>query len=451
MLEITITFARHFLFGPVAAPSKTVRRRGSGSVRPTLESLEERVLPAIPTVAAPIAVAAAGSGAAPLVTVYDSATGNPTLSFLAFDAAFTGGVRVAVGDVTGSGTPDIVTGAGPGGGPNIRVFDGRTGQPLPGPLGSFMAFNSAFTGGVFVAVGDVNGDGHADIIAGADAGGGPMINVFSGLDGTLLESFYAFDPSFAGGVRVAFRNAAGNIPAAIIAGAGTGGGPEVSVFNAASATLLDSFFAYNAAFTGGVFVASGDVSQNGNEDIVTGPGSGGGPTVSVFNGQTGQPLSSFMAFDSSFSGGVTVGTIAALTSGGSDILAAAGPGGGPNVREFTGNGQPVAGSLGNVMVGGAAAPGGLFVAGEYPAAVASPQPSNWSWLANTSWYVPAGNLLAYITGPLGQANQPIDDQTIFSIQGFNNGFFWGETTVQLSAQTDLGGEGTCRTLPCSAR
>lgn len=56
---------------------------------------------------------------------------------------------VAVGDVTGDGRADIVTAAGPGGGPHVRTYDGTTGAAI----GSFIAFDPAFLGGVFVGAG----------------------------------------------------------------------------------------------------------------------------------------------------------------------------------------------------------------------------------------------------------------------------------------------------------
>src|SRR5262245_4558949 len=118
--------------------------------------------------------------------------GVSLLSFLAYDPNFTGGTRVALGDVNGDGVPDLITGAGPGGGPHVRVFDGATGAELR----SFFAYDAAFTGGVFVAAGDVNGDGKADIITGAGPGGGPHVRVFDGATGAELRSFFAYDAAF---------------------------------------------------------------------------------------------------------------------------------------------------------------------------------------------------------------------------------------------------------------
>ena len=81
------------------------------------------------------------------------------------DPAFSGGVRVAAGDVDGDGFADLIVGSGPGGGSTIRIFSGATRAQVA--LSRRMA---GFVGGVFVAAGDVNGDGYADVITGADAG-----------------------------------------------------------------------------------------------------------------------------------------------------------------------------------------------------------------------------------------------------------------------------------------
>ena len=125
--------------------------------------------------------------------------------FFAYDPAFPGGVFVAAGDLTGDGVAEIVTGAGPGGGPHVRVWS-TTGGTITELLDhGFFAYDPAFPGGVFVAVGDLTGDGIAEIITGAGPGGGPHVRVWSVLGGTLTEltGFFAYDPAFPGGVRVA--------------------------------------------------------------------------------------------------------------------------------------------------------------------------------------------------------------------------------------------------------
>ena len=81
----------------------------------------------------------------------------------------------------------------------MRVFDGRTGAETHG----FFAFAPSFTGGVRVAAGDVNGDGHADIIAGAGPGGAPEVRVIDPTTNTLLSAVLAYTPAFTGGVFVA--------------------------------------------------------------------------------------------------------------------------------------------------------------------------------------------------------------------------------------------------------
>ena len=303
-------------------------------------------------------VTGADAGASPQVKVFAGGSLDLDQSFFAYPADFHGGARVALADVNGDKRADVITGAGAGGGPHVKVFDGVNGAELR----SFYAYDAAFTGGVFVAAGDVNGDGKADIITGAGSGGGPQVKVFDGTTGAEISSFFAGAPSFTGGVRVAAGDVDGDGKADIVTGDGAGSG-VVRVYSGANGAVLKTLMPYAAGFTGGVFVAAGDVNGDGVADIVTGPGSGG-PNVRVFDGKTGTMLQSFNAFASTFTGGVRVAVGDVNGDGVPDVVAAPGSGAGPNVRVFDGKTQATlrsffaydAGFTGGVFVAAASAP-----------------------------------------------------------------------------------------------
>ncbi len=112
---------------------------------------------------------------------------------------------------------------------------------------------------MFVAGGDVNGDGRDDIITGADEGGGPHVQVVT-LQSTgpaMLSTFFAYDIGFTGGVRVGAADIDGDGRAEILTGAGPGHGPHVMAIRRADNGTLwfaASFLAYSPSFTGGVFI-----------------------------------------------------------------------------------------------------------------------------------------------------------------------------------------------------
>jgi hypothetical protein len=289
------------------------------------------------------------------VNVYNASTGALVTSFNGLPAAFTGGVRVAVGDVNGDGVDDIICGAGPGAAPQVTVYDGKTFQPIL----SFYGLPVGFTGGVFVAAGDVNHDGFADVIVSADRGGGPQVTITSGKDGTRLASFYATVSSFTGGIRVASGDINGDGFADVIATAGPGGGPQVTIFDGKSLSLLTAFYALTPTFTGGLYVGAGDTNGDGKADIIVGADKGGGPQVKVFDGPTQQQLASFFALASTFTGGVRVAGDT-TGSGHARILTAAGPGGGPQLSIFDGVSLQL---LNSIFAYPSTFTGGVFVGG----------------------------------------------------------------------------------------
>jgi len=262
----------------------------------------------------------AGPGASPQVKLLN-ADGAVRFTIQAFDPGFLGGVRVAVGDVTGDGVEDIVAGAGPGAGAHVKVFDGATGAEVR----SFFAF-PGFAGGVFVGAGDIDRDGQADIIVGAGAGAAPHVKVFSGATGAELRSFFAFEAGFAGGVTVAGGDVDGDGRADVVVGAGPGAGPHVKVFDGATNGELRSFFAFGAAFTGGVFVGAGDIDCDGCDELVVGAGAGAGPHVKVFDGATNAELRSFFAFPPESTGGVRVASGELNAEGMADLILGTGTG-----------------------------------------------------------------------------------------------------------------------------
>lgn len=310
----------------------------------------------------------AGAGGSAHVRSFDSGNAQITGalgSFLAEPPAFSGGVRVALGDVNGDGVVDVITGAGPGAAPIVRVFSGWDGVLVR----SFDAFEPAFAGGVFVAAGDVNNDGIADIIVGSGEGHAPLVRVFDGPTGQQLTSpigeFAPYAAEFPGGVHVAAGDVDGDGYADVITGPGPGGGPHVRVWNVRHVTgpeELAGFFAYDPAFSGGVFVAAGDVNGDGYADVVTGAGPGGGPHVRVWDVHNGTVIQSFFAYDPAFAGGVRVAAADVDGDGYADVITGAGPGGGPHVRVWAAGSGGALSELTGFFAYDPSFAGGVFVA-----------------------------------------------------------------------------------------
>jgi hypothetical protein len=369
---------------PPATPGDRLNVNTAGTTSPTLTSTSTasglqgsytfgnrqpvnfQEIETLGTAGADVFAVGAAPGVRPRVGVFNQA-GVHVAGFLAFAANFRGGVRVAVGDVNGDGTSDIIVAAG-GGTPRVKVIDGtkfaglspNATVPDSALLGDFLAYPPRVSGGVFVAAGDVNGDGRADVITGKGAGADPRVLVIDGTklalrnpNGTisnaaLLGNFLPYRPRFRGGVTVGAGDVNGDGKADVIAGPSSGA-ERVKVINGAliglvqpngriaDAALLANFFAYAPGFSGGVFVAGGLVNADNRADIITGPGPGRAPVVKVIDAtkanQTARNgsiaptalLANVRVFATSYRDGVQVGAVDLDNDDLAEILAGTGP------------------------------------------------------------------------------------------------------------------------------
>lgn len=279
---------------------------------PRLSALEGREMPAFSGIFA----VGMGPGGPPQVAVYDTISGARLTQFQPFENTFSGGVTVSVGDVTGDLVPDLVVGASVGGGPRVQVYNGatiRTGfNPATALISDFFAFESSQRGGVTVATGAFFGTNFNEVVVGAGPGGGPRVRVLNGIEivqqgraytsnlpNDTVSNFFAFESSMRTGVNVAANPVAQtfSVTSNLYVSPGFGGGPRVRVLSGAqiagqaqnfTGTLptdqLANFFVGDPNTRSGLYVASADVNFDSVADLFVGTGPGILSTVTVFNG-----------------------------------------------------------------------------------------------------------------------------------------------------------------------
>jgi streptogramin lyase len=296
-------------------------------------------------------------------------------------------VRTAAADVDGDGVADTILITGPGTPTRFAVVSGKDNRtllvPPTDPFGGF-------SGGGFVAAGDLDGDGRAEFVFTPDLGGGPNVVVYSlNPDGSLVSprAFFALgNPAFRGGARAAVGDVNGDGTADVVVAAGFQGGPNVEVHDGRAvaagnydALIGGGFFAFDgpdaASLRDGVFVAAGDVNGDGFADLAFGGGPGGAPRVFVLDGKTfttggvraaaSAPLANFfVAGDDTDRGGVRVAVVNADGDGLADLVVGSGEGLASHVRVypgkvFTSAAEPIASQ--DLDPFGTTLPGGVFV------------------------------------------------------------------------------------------
>jgi uncharacterized delta-60 repeat protein len=252
-----------------------------------------------------------------------------------FDPAFTGGGFVSAGDFDRDGRAEMVFTPDQGGGPNVVIFSLKADGTLGTPKAFFALGNPAFRGGARSAVGDIDGDGVPDLAVGAGFLGGPVVEIHNGTAvaagdfATLIGSgFFAFNGADAAtlrnGVFLAIGNVNGDAYGDLVVGGGPGGGPRVLIFSGAAlrdmanadiyaSPLANFFVAGDSADRGGVRVAAKDLDNDGKAEVITGSGEGLPSRVRVYPGANvtpgGEPpgFQDLDPFAATLAGGVFVG------------------------------------------------------------------------------------------------------------------------------------------------
>jgi hypothetical protein len=143
-------------------------------------------------------------GGGPHVRVFNNQGELINPGFFPYHESFRGGVRVAVGDLNADGYNEIIVAAANGGGPHVRVANKHGKIINPG----FFAYDETYRGGAYVSVGDVDGDGLDEIITGAGPGLDPLVRIYD-KDG-VLEGEFEMETAHQKGINIGTTDVDGN-------------------------------------------------------------------------------------------------------------------------------------------------------------------------------------------------------------------------------------------------
>ncbi len=196
-------------------------------------------------------------------TLLVNRSGKPLVKISPYGANFKGKLSFAAYDFNNDGSKEIVMAPASGGGPHVKTYS-PTGKMLtPG----FFAFDQNFRGGVNISLGDINNDGKGEIVVAPGKGLPPTVKIFS-TQGKTIGSFLAYDKNYRGGVSIAVGDADNDGKNDLVTGAANGG-PHVRIFDYAG-KLRGQFMAYDPKSGTGVSVMIADTDGNGQREILAG-------------------------------------------------------------------------------------------------------------------------------------------------------------------------------------
>jgi hypothetical protein len=264
-------------------------------------------------------IVAPGPGGGSTVEVLNGA--NPTsvlASFTPYGANYNSGFYLAGGDFNNDGFGDVVISPDKGAvAEPVVAFDGAGAHPQ---IFSYFPFGNSYKSGVSIALGDVNGDGFLDLVSGQlTTGSKVQVNLNTGTGLLVTNSIFrtigsAMPSGYNGGVYVAAGDLNGDGKADVIVGSNTSFGHEsvVRAYSGSNNALLYNFIPFTT-YTLGVRVAVDDLDGDGKADLLISPAKAStgtlfsNPRVIGLKGSTLTGIFLQTLNDSPFQGGVFVG------------------------------------------------------------------------------------------------------------------------------------------------
>ncbi len=155
--------------------------------------------------------------------------------------------------------------------------------------------------------------------------------------GNKEKEFLAYPETYTGGISLASGDLNNDGNDEIITAPKKGLESNIKIFNE-DGDMLFNFLAYPYAYKGGATVVVADLDGDGKKEIITAPNAGFEPLVKIFS-REGKFIRSFLAYPASFKGGVSIAVGDVRDEGGREIITAPGRGGVPQVKIFSRDGR----------------------------------------------------------------------------------------------------------------
>lgn len=187
----------------------------------------------------------------------------------------------------------------------------------------FTAFTKAARSGYSIASGKVwknADDPRAAVIVGAAQGMQPQVKIYTS-DGRLKKSFYAYEKTFLGGVRVAACDLNGDGVDEILTAPGPGYRPYIREFDATGRQVLwKQIWALDGKTKNGLNIACGDLNGDGKAEIIAASDIGSGH-MTIHKGK-GSRIGNTWPFGHAWRGGIVLSAIDTRGTDRVDIAAA---------------------------------------------------------------------------------------------------------------------------------